>query len=340
MTPLLFALIVVMALAMAYMNGFHDASNAVSTTITTRSLKESTALGMAAVLNLLGAMLGMAVIAVTTSWAVTMLGLGPVVSQLTDRPDALGLALLSLTLATFLWDLFTWWVGMPASTWHAFFGATLGVSLVVGSTAAWERLGLLLAISVVGPILSASFAFVLMVLIRRLTRTERVRPGHLRFAQTLSAGAVATGHGLNDSLLPLAVVVIAVGASGLPFSGEASLALMLPIAIAVAAGTLMGGHRIIRTIGRRLTDLTAPQGLAAETSAAVTMSLALFGLETPVSTSQALASSVVGAGVARGPRTVRWKVARDVLLTWLATPISSAVLGAAILGVLLEAVGA
>jgi PiT family inorganic phosphate transporter len=98
----------------------------------------------------------------------------------------------------------------------------------------------------------------------------------------------------------------------------------------------MGGHRIIRTLGRRLTDLTAAQGLAAESSAAMTMSLSVFGLGSPVSTSQALASSVVGAGVARGRRTVRWSVAREIVLIWLVTPLACAVVGAALYGVGLE----
>jgi PiT family inorganic phosphate transporter len=318
------------------MNGFHDASNAISTTITTRALRASSALWAAAVLNTLGALLGLALLVTTVPWAVRLLGLGPLVETLAPSPDTLGLALVILMLATFGWDLFTWWLGMPASTWHAFFGTSFGVSLVVGSAAAWDRLGLVLAVSVVGPVISATVAYLLMQLILRLARAELLRPGHIRFAQTFSASAVAAGHGLNDSRLPLAVVVIALGAAGESPSAGTSLALMIAVAVAVGAGTLMGGHRIIRTLGRRLTDLTAAQGLAAESSAAMTMSLSVFGLGSPVSTSQALASSVVGAGVARGRRTVRWSVAREIVLIWLVTPLACAVVGAALYGVGLE----
>lgn len=334
MTPVLFTLVVVVALAMAYMNGFHDASNAVSTTITTRTLRESTALAMAALLNLLGALLGMALILVTAQWAVDLLGMVPLTGATAGRPDLLGLALLAIMVATIGWDLLTWRLGMPASTWHAFLGATLGVTLVIGATAAWEQLGTLLVVSLVGPVLSAGIAFGLMHALLHAGRHERLQRGHLRFAQTLSAGAVATGHGINDSRLPLAVVVIAASTLEAPWAG--TVGTMVAVAIAVGAGTLMGGHRIIRTLGRRLTDLTVAQGLAAEVSAAATMSLSLFGLDAPVSTSHALASSVVGAGAAQGLRTVRWRVARSIALIWLATPLATALVGAALIGTLRE----
>ena len=212
MTPLLLTLVLVMALVMAYINGLHDASNAVSTTIATRTLRESTALVMAALLNLLGALLGLALITVTAQWAVELLGMAPLTAATAENPDRLGLALLAIMLATIGWDLLTWWLGMPASTWHAFIGATLGVTLVIGAAAAWEQLGILLLVSLVGPVLSAGLAFALMHGLLRAARHERVRRGHLRFAQTLSAGAVATGHGINDSRLPLAVVVVAAAA--------------------------------------------------------------------------------------------------------------------------------
>lgn len=334
MISALLALVIVAALVMAYVNGFHDASNAVSTTIATRTLRESTALGMAALLNVLGALLGMGLLVITAEWAGHLLGLVPLLEATAASPDRLYLALLAAVLTTIGWDLLTWRLGMPASTWHAFFGSTFGVTLVIGATAAWERLGTLLIISLVGPLLSAGLAFVLMHGLLRLGRHERLQRGHLRFAQTLSAGAVATGHGVNDSRLPLAVIVVAATAAG--SEPPVMMAVMVAIAIAVGAGTLMGGHRIIRTLGRHLTDLTVAQGLAAEISAATTMSLSLLGINSPISTSHALASSVVGAGAAKGLRNVRWPVALNIALTWLATPLATAVVGAALIGLALE----
>lgn len=333
MTPILLVLVVVLAIAMAYVNGFHDASNAVTTTITTRTLPESTALAMAAILNVLGALLGMMLIVVSTPWALQLLGMTQLTQETSEQPDVLALALIAIMLTTIGWDLLTWWPGMPSSTWHAFFGSTLGVSLAIGAPAAWEQLGVLLVVSLVGPVLSAVIAYLLMQLVLGLGRHERLRRGHLRFAQTVSAGAVATGHGLNDSRLPLAVIVIAFAATGGPPSFAVTL--MVAVALAIGLGTLVGGHRIIRVLGRHLTDLNVAQGLAAETSAAVTMSLGLFGVGSPVSTSHALASSVVGAGVAQGLRNVRWQVAGKILLIWLATPLACAVVGAALVGTML-----
>lgn len=330
----LLVLVLITALVMAYVNGFHDASNAISTTITTRTLREPTALGMAALLNVLGALLGMGLLAVSAEWAVRLLGMVPLTEATAGAPEQLFLALLVIMLTTIGWDLLTWRIGMPASTWHAFFGSTLGVTLVIGATAAWGRLGALLIISLVGPVLSAGLAYVLMHGLLRLGRHERLQRGHLRFAQTLSAGAVATGHGINDSRLPLAVIVVAATTAGTP--PEEMTVFMVAVAIALGAGTLQGGHRIIRTLGRRLTDLTVAQGLAAEVSAGATMSLSLFGVNSPISTSHALASSVAGAGAAKGLRNVRWPVALQIVLTWLATPLSTMVVGAALIALGLE----
>lgn len=334
MTPALLVLVVVLALVMAFYNGFHDASNAVSTAITTRSLRESTALVMASLLNLLGALLCMMLLSVTASWAVELLGLGRLTESTAGAPDVLGAGLVAILLATLTWEVMTWAFGMPSSTWHAFYGGAVGASLAIGAAAAWDRLVTMLVVSVVGPLLAAGLSYLLMRGLLALARDERVRVGHLRFAQTVSAGAVATGHGLSDARLPLAVIVVALSVSGT--SGGASLAMMSAVAVALAAGTLLGGRRIIRTIGRRLTDLNVAQGLAAESSAVIAMSVAIFGHDSPVSSSHGLAASVVGAGVARGPRHVHWNVARTMVLVWVATPIVTAVLGAAVAGVLLE----
>ncbi|MGP9680632.1 MULTISPECIES: anion permease [unclassified Brachybacterium] len=334
MTPALLVLVVLLALAMAFVNGFHDASNAVSTAITTRSLRESTALGMAAILNLLGALLGMFLLAVTAQWALHLLGLGQLAATTAGTPDVLGAGLVAILLATLCWELLTWWIGMPSSTWHAFYGSAIGASLAIGAAAAWDRLVVIVVGSIVGPLLAVLVSYLVMQGILALARDERLRVAHLRFAQTVTAGAVATGHGLSDARLPLAVIVVAASVSDLSFG--AALPMMVAVAVAVAAGTFLGGHRIIRTIGRRLTDLSVAQGLAAEASSVLSMSVAIFGLESPVSTSHGLASGVVGAGVAVGRRQVRWRVARTMVAVWLLTPIVAAVLAAALAGVMLE----
>ncbi|MGY5764133.1 anion permease [Brachybacterium sp. DNPG3] len=335
MDPLLLALVVGLTMLLAYYNGFHDASNAVSTTITTRTLKESSALLLAAVLNLLGGLLGLLVIPATATWALDLLRLHHLYDLGATDPDLLGWALVVILLTTLGWEVLTWWMGMPSSSWHAFFGSTLGVTATLGVPDAFAPvIALLVIAAVLGPLLGAIVSFTTMRGVLAFGRAERLRIGHLRFAQTITASAVATGHGMSDSRLPFAVLLIALTATG---STEASTtAFMIPIAVAMALGTLAGGHRIIRTIGRRLTDLSSAQGMAAETSAAVVMGLAVIGFDVPISTSHTLSSSVVGAGTAIGPRQVRWKVAATMVGTWLAAPVATAVVGAAAIVVVQE----
>lgn len=316
----LLVLVVGISLVLAYYNGFHDASNAVSTAIATRSLRESTALALAAVLNLLGAMLGVMLLTVTAQWAMALLGLEAMVQGTT--PNLLGIALATIAAATIVWEILTWWMGMPSSSWHAFYGGTAGAYIALGMGASLERVAMLVLLpTLLGPLIAAALSFTVMRGILALGRTERVRIRHLRFAQTVSAGAVAAGHGMNDVRLPLALVMVAAASAGM--STTTVLALSAPIAVALAAGTLMGGHRIIRTIGRRMTDLSVAQGLAAEGSSVVVIGALALGIHAPISTSHTLASGVVGAGVALGPRHVHWDVVGRMLLTWIVTPAAT-----------------
>lgn len=331
MSPGILLTVVVLCLVLAYVNGFHDASNAVSTAIATRSLSESTALALAAVLNLLGAALMILMLSLTAGWALDLLGLAHMAEATAARPDLLGLAVLAMILATLGWEVLTWWFGMPSSTWHAFYGSVAGAYLGLGMAASMGRVASLVLVPILlGPVLAAALSYLVMRGLLALARTERVRGSHIHVAQTISAGALATGHGMSDVRLPMALVVLASAAAGQ--SATMPLMLGVPIALALAAGTLMGGHRIIRTIGRRMTDLSSVQGLAAESSAVIVIAALAFGVTAPVSTSHALASGVVGAGLARGPRHVKWPVVERILLTWLMTPVATGATAA--LGVL------
>lgn len=317
--------VVVLALVLAYFNGLHDASNAVSTTISTRALRESSALAVAAVLNLLGALLGGAVLVLSASWAISLLGLGGLVHLGQTRPDTLSQALIGVLLATIAWLLITWWAGMPASTWHTVHGAVVGSCIALGVSVGWDRIALLVALPVLlGPLIAVPASYLLMNVLLALDRSERLRSGHLRFAQAVAGGTVAAGHGLSDCRIPLAITAAAVWASGL--EPEAAAAAILPVALAIAAGTLMGGHRIIRTLGRGISDLTTAQGLSAETTAATIVGAGALGLGLPVSTSQTVGSSLVGAGLAMGVRHIRWRVVGQMVATWVLSPLAAALL--------------
>lgn len=327
MSPLALAVVVALAVALAFVNGVHDASNAISTTITTRALRERTALWYAAVLNLLGALLGGWAVAISAGWATGVLWLDELFA--TVSPQQLGFALTGILLATLLWLLATLRLGMPASTWHSVFGAVAGAVFALGAHAPWTRLMLLVALPIlVGPLVAAAASFVVMRILLALGRTERLRVAHMRFLQTTSAGLVAAGHGLHDVRVPLAL--IAAAAACTTSGAEIAVGATIPVAVALALGTALGGHRIIRTLGRRVSDLSTAQGLAAETMAAAVVGLAVFGLKVPVSTSHTLAAGVVGAGSALGPRHVRWTVVGQMLVTWFATSLVTGLLSGVI----------
>lgn len=322
------AVLFFLALLLAAVIGFHDASNAVSTSIVTRTLRDRTALAYAAGLNLLGALIGLGLVTVTLPYALGVLRLDEVVEITGGHGARLGTVLLGAVIATLLWDLVTWWLGMPSSTWHAVTGAVGGAALAMGHLGPWLHglAGVLIPV-VLSPIVGAILAFVLVHLVARLTVLELVRTRHLRFAQTVTSGLVAVGHGLRDIMIPAALLVVAADAQDLDAALQHERWLLLASAVAMAAGTLAGGRRIIRTIGRRLTDLSTPQGLAAEGASALVVALTSVVPAAPISTSQTLTSAVVGAGLANGRRTVRWGVFAQILLTWILTPVGAGALG-------------
>lgn len=324
------AALFVLAVLLAAMIGMHDASNAVSTSIVTRTLRERTALGYAAALNLLGALIGLGMASLTLPAALRLLRLHEVIELTAGHRDVLVLVLVGAVIAALAWDLITWWAGMPSSTWHAVTGAIGGAAIALGHIGPWLHglTGVLVPV-VLSPVVGAVLAFVLIHLVSRLPLTERVRTRHLRFAQTITAGTVAVGHGLRDIMIPAALVVVAVDVRDVTSTLRHEGALLTACVLAMALGTLAGGRRIIRTIGRRLTDLSTAQGLAAEGATALVVGLTSVAPNAPVSTSQTLTSAVVGAGVVSGRRTVRWGVFARILATWLLTPVAAGVLGLA-----------
>lgn len=333
--PLVLAL-AVLALGLAYLNGLHDASNAVSTAIASRALSERTALAVAAVLNLLGALVGLLLAPWTAARALDVLGLAAVDLAEPQVAGTIRIVVVSAVIATILWGVATWWWGMPSSTWHAMYSAIAGACLALDITVPWTLgttavLGSLL----LSPLLGGLLAYALVHGIARLSRWRSVRNDHLRAAQTVSAGAVAAAHGLHDSLLPLSMLVVVLatvpggdGTSGMP------LWLGALVAVALAVGTLSGGHRIIRTLARRLTDLSTAQGLAAESSAAIVLLTGVAGFGFPISTSHTVTAGIVSSGLAVGPRSVRWGVVRQILATWIATPLVAGLTGAGCAGAL------
>lgn len=328
MDPLLVAAVAA-ALAFAWTNGFHDAANAVATSLSTRALTPRVALAMAAVLNFVGAFLGQSLV-------------GVVAGTVTPPVGATGLVLvLSALLGAIVWNLLTWWWGLPTSSTHALVGGLVGAALAASATVdTGTVVGEVLVPLVVSPLVALVGAWALMaVLLRVLRGVHPARANRsFRAAQTVSAAAMALGHGLQDAQKTMAVVVLALVAGGEAASGDPlPMWVVVASAAALAVGTYAGGWRLIRTLGRRIVDLDPARGFAAETVGASLLYVSAYVYDAPISTTQSITSAIVGAGVSRRVSAVRWAVVRRIVLAWVVTlPAAAAVAAAAY--VLLEPV--
>jgi PiT family inorganic phosphate transporter len=306
--------VVCIALVFDYTNGFHDAANAIATSVSTRALTPRVALAMAAVMNFLGAFLG-------TEVAQTV-GKGIIESAEVASIDGLTVVLGAL-LGAITWNLITWYFGLPSSSSHALIGGLVGAALAGSVGVQWDGIvDKVLIPMMLSPAIGFCGAYLLMIAIMWAFR--RARPGRVnrgfRFAQTVSAAAMALGHGLQDAQKTMGVIFLA-----LLVAGEVSQDDPIPwwvkvlAASAISLGTYSGGWRIMRTLGRRIIDLDPPRGFAAETVAATTLYVMAIGLQAPVSTTHTITSAVMGVGATKRLSAVRWGVARTILAAWVLT---------------------
>ena len=314
--------VVVLALAFAWMNGFHDASNAVATSLSSATLTARVALPLAGALNVVGALLG---VGVATTIGTRLVAV-PVSSP--------GLGLVAAALgAAFGWNLATWSLGLPSSSSHALIGGLAGAAVVAGGVVRWDVVrDLVLVPMLLSPLIGFSCAWLLMAVLLRSVREVTYGTARRRFkiAQTVSASAVALGHGLQDGQKTMGVIVIALAAGGRPVDGV-PLWVRVTAALALGAGTVVGGGRIIRTLGRRVVPVDPVTGFAAESVSAVVLAgTAVF--QAPVSSTHTVTASIMGAGSTRGRREIRWAVVRRILVAWVLTPVATALGAAALYG--------
>jgi inorganic phosphate transporter, PiT family len=303
--------VIVVALAFDYTNGFHDAANAIATSVSTRALAPRTALLMAAVMNLVGAFLGTEV--------ATTVGSG-IIAAPQGIPGLL--VVLSALLGAIAWNLVTWYYGLPSSSSHALIGGLVGAALASSGQVRWDGvLNKVIVPMVVSPIVG--FVLAALVMIGLLWVFRRGRPSRLtrgfRHAQTVSAAAMALGHGLQDAQKTMGVIVLALVVGGYQQGFDVPWWVVLLAAGALSAGTYSGGWRIIRTLGRRIIDLDPPRGLAAEATASAVLYTAAFAFAAPISTTQTITASILGVGATKRLTAVRWGVAGNIAFAWLAT---------------------
>nr|WP_106191676.1 inorganic phosphate transporter [Umezawaea tangerina] len=311
-------LVVVLATAFDFTNGFHDAANAIATAVSTRALPLRGALAMAAVMNLLGALAGTGV-AVTIASGVIAVPAGD---------GGLVVVIAALVGAT-TWNLITWYFGLPSSSSHALIGGLVGAALASATVVHWGGvLAKVVVPMVVSPVVGLVLGYLVMTAIRFLFRAADPHVAGRRFrrAQVVSAASLAFGHGLQDAQKSMGVIVLALVVAGHQTDYHVPLWVILLCATALAAGTYSGGLRIMRTVGRRIFHLTPPHGFAAELSASSVLYLTAFAFTAPISTTHVITSAVMGVGATERRSAVRWAVAGDIAVGWVLTlPASAAV---------------
>ena len=303
--------VVVVALVFDYTNGFHDAANAIATSVSTGALKPRVALAMAAIMNFVGAFLGQKV-AHTVS------------DTINPGEGSHGLVIVMCgLLGAISWNLVTWWLGLPSSSSQALIGGLVGAAVAAGTTANWdvvvEKVVLPMLIS---PVIAFTLGFALMVAIMWIFR--RANPGRanrgFKMAQTVSAAAMALGHGLQDAQKTMGVIFLALLTGGYVAEGDPlPLWVIFTSAAAISLGTWSGGWRIMRTLGRRIIHLDPARGFAAESVASGVLYTTAYVFEAPISTTHTITSAVMGVGATKRLSAVRWGVARSILIAWVLT---------------------
>ena len=309
------ALVIVLALFFDFTNGFHDTANAMATPIATGALKPRVAVSIAAVLNLVGAFLSTEV-ARTISGGLIREGDGGI--RITPTMIFAGL------IGAIMWNLATWLLGLPSSSSHALFGGLIG-AVVVGTGFGAIDPGVLLSKivlpAVLAPLIACVVAFVATRLAYRLTSGRNAASARKRFrvGQVFTSSLVSLAHGTNDAQKTMGVITLTLIAAGFQAAGTGPEFWVIAVcALAIALGTYVGGWRIIRTVGTGITDISPAQGFAAEASTTATI-LASSHLGFALSTTQVASGSVIGAGLGRNRRAVRWRVAGRIGIAWLVT---------------------
>jgi inorganic phosphate transporter, PiT family len=329
---LLLVLTIAVALFFDFTNGFHDTANAIGTAIGTRALTPRLAVGLSAVLNLVGAV-------VTTQ--LLHAEVANTVGSLVAPAGGVALSMLVAVLfGAITWNLFTWRAGLPSSSSHALIGALIGMGLTVYGIEAvqWGEVYPVFVTLITSPIAGLFLAYVITVALLNLLRRARPSQANSTFRrlQLFSSGFVAFSHGANDAQKTMAIITLALFSSGYLSEFAVPTWVALAAALAIGLGTWAGGWRIIRTMGTRIVRMQPVDGFAAQTVAAAVIQLATaWGL--PVSTTQVVSGAVMGAGATHRFSAVRWGVARRIVWAWIFTIPASAALAA--LGALLVKAG-
>ncbi len=304
-------LLVVVALAFDFMNGFHDAANSIATVVSTRVLKPYQAVMWAAFFNF-------AALFVFQLKVATTVGQGIIDGSVIDHHIVFG-----ALVGAIAWNIITWYYGLPSSSSHALIGGLIGAAVAKSGFWALQSAGIykILLFIVISPTLGFLLAGLLMVAVSWICR--RTTPAKVdrwfRRLQLISAAAYSLGHGGNDAQKTMGIIVMLLIAAGLTGPKDPiPMWVVISCYVTISLGTMFGGWRIVRTMGQKITKLKPVGGFCAETGGAMTLFLAT-GLGIPVSTTHTITGSIVGVGSAQSASAVRWGVAGNIVLAWILT---------------------
>ena len=313
---LMLCLVILAALLFDYINGFHDTANAIATCVSTRALSVRSAIIMAAILNFTGAM-------ISTKVASTI-GKGIV-----DKDNITQMVVLAGISGAVIWDLITWYYGLPSSSSHAIIGGIMGAVFAHAGISAlkWAGLKIIILALLLSPIMGTVIGFSFMMLLYRIFRN--CSPGGLnkkfRILQVFSAAFMAFSHGTADAQKSMGVITMALLSYGCISTFSVPWEVMIACATAMACGTAAGGWRIMKTVGRDFVKLQPVHGFCVETaSAGVILGASAFGM--PTSTTHVITSAILGVGLSKRLTAVNWKVAQRIVTAWVLTIPASALM--------------
>jgi PiT family inorganic phosphate transporter len=312
-------LLVLLALAFDFMNGFHDAANSIATVVSTGVLKPWQAVLWAAFFNVL-------------AWAVFHLSVAATVGKgIIDPAFVDNRLIFGALLGAISWNLITWYYGIPSSSSHALIGGMIGAAVVKAGLQPLLWPGILKTASFIfiAPLLGMAFGAVVMLIVSWVfvRQTPRRVDKWFRRLQLVSSAAYSMGHGGNDAQKTMGIIWLLLIANGATTPDHLPTWVVMSCFLAIGIGTMFGGWRIVKTMGQRITKLKPVGGFAAECAGSVTLFMAThFGI--PVSTTHTITGAIIGVGTTRGTSAVRWGVAGNIVIAWIVTiPASAGIAG-------------
>ena len=336
---ILVCVVIVVALFFSYTNGFHDAANAIATSVSTRAWTPRAALLMAAAMNIIGAMMGTAVAKTVGSGIIEISGYAE--SPLPEMQQKGLVIILAALLGACIWNLITWWFGLPSSSSHALIGGMAGAGLMSGTVVKWWGIMShvvipMFASPIIGFVVGYFFMSIVLWLLRKAQYHRTMR--RFRAAQRISSAAMALGHGIQDAQKTMGIIIMALLAGGYgdthnifdPAPGDMTIPLWVKIssALAISLGTMAGGGRIMRTVGRKIIDLDPARAFTAEAVSSSILYLCSYVVHAPISTTQVVSTAIMGVGCTKRFSAVRWGVAGNIVIAWCLTLPAAALVSA------------